>query len=90
MNACTKVILVDLETFLVIEQTLLELLQNFVSLTHVEERAGLGSLFAVCNLQDQSFLSNSYCFSSLFLFDEHLGLKQESLNVFRLENQSLV
>lgn len=39
MNACTEVVLVDLEAFLVVQEALLKLLLKLISLSQIEEGA---------------------------------------------------
>lgn len=74
MNAGPEVVLINLETFLVIEQALLKLFEEFVGLPQIEEGARLWPFLRVLDLEHQRLLDYFDSFFALLLLDEHLAL----------------
>ena len=74
MDTGTKVVLVDLQAFLVVQEALLELLLELVCLSQIEESAWLWSFLWILYLKQQRLLDNFDSFFASFLFDKHLTL----------------
>tara|TARA_B110000285_G_C14879035_1_gene492954 strand:- start:452 stop:682 length:231 start_codon:yes stop_codon:yes gene_type:complete len=76
MNAGSKVILIDLQAFLVIQETLLKFFLELVRLSQIEECARLWSFLCVLDLDDQGPFDNLDGLFASFLFDEHFTLEE--------------